>query len=58
MLFYETSAYNNENVIDAFEDLLQRIYTERRKISNIQKNYGINLKTNAKNNNDSLCCGN
>ena len=60
MLFYETSAYNNENVTDAFEDLLQRIYTERRKISNIQKNYGINLKTNvnSSNNKDYFCCGN
>ena len=59
MLFYETSAYGGENVIDAFEDLLQRIYTERRKISNIQKNYGISLKTNiAKNEEkDSFCCG-
>ena len=60
MLFYETSAFNNENVTDAFEDLLQRIYTERRKISNIQKNYGINLKTNvnSSNNKDYFCCGN
>ena len=59
MLFYETSAFNNENVTDAFEDLLQRIYTERRKISNIQKNYGINLKTNIEKNDekDSFCCG-
>ena len=59
MLFYETSAFNNENVTDAFEDLLQRIYTERRKISNIQKNHGISLKTNiAKNEEkDSFCCG-
>jgi Rab family protein len=59
MLFYETSAYGGENVIDAFEDLLQRIYTERRKISNIQKNYGISLKTNIEKNDekDSFCCG-
>ena len=59
MLFYETSAFNNENVTDAFEDLLQRIYTERRKISNIQKNYGISLKTNIEKNDekDSFCCG-
>ena len=59
MLFYETSAFNNENVTDAFEDLLQRIYTERRKISIIQKNHGISLKTNiAKNEEkDSFCCG-
>ena len=48
MLFYETSALNNQSVNDAFEDLLQKIYIERRKITIIEKdknNNVINLKT-------------
>ena len=32
MLFFETSAYNGDNISDIFEELLQTIYTERRKI--------------------------
>ena len=32
MLYYETSAYNGNNINDIFEDLMQTIYTERRKI--------------------------
>ena len=32
MLFFETSAYNGNNINDIFEELLQTIYTERRKI--------------------------
>ena len=37
MLFYETSALSSLKVNDAFEDLLQNIYTERRKITNLQR---------------------
>jgi len=33
LLFYETSAYDDENINDIFEDILQTIYNERRKIS-------------------------
>jgi len=32
LLFYETSAYNDENINDIFEEILQNIYNERRKI--------------------------
>jgi Rab family protein len=32
LLFYETSAYNDENINDIFEEILQTIYNERRKI--------------------------
>ena len=31
-MYYETSAYNGNNINDIFEDLMQTIYTERRKI--------------------------
>jgi len=61
MLFYETSALNNQSVNDAFEDLLQKIYIERRKITIIEKdknNNVINLKTkgNIIKNNINICC--
>lgn len=64
LLFYETSALSNFQVCDAFEDLLQKIYTERRKITNVEKEKYtsvINLKygSNKLNNSDdegNLCC--
>ena len=37
MLFYETSAYNGTNINDIFEDLMQTIYTERRKIPDFRE---------------------
>ena len=37
LLFYETSAYNDENINDIFEDILQNIYNERRKIYSIDR---------------------
>ena len=37
MLFYETSAYNGNNINDIFEDLMQTIYTERRKIPDFKE---------------------
>ena len=57
MLFYETSAYNGTNINDIFEDLMQTIYTERRKIpdfrerdNELDNNMSINLnKKNKKN---------
>ena len=33
MLFYETSALSDENIGDIFEEILQNIYNERRKVS-------------------------
>ena len=58
MLFYETSALGNVRVNDAFEDLLQNIYTERRKITNVQKDKlnVINLKYGTEEKNDGFCC--
>ena len=37
MLFFETSAYNGNNLNDIFEELLQTIYTERRKIPELKE---------------------
>ena len=37
MLFYETSAYNGVNINDIFEELMQTIYTERRKIPDFKE---------------------
>ena len=37
MLFFETSAYNGNNINDIFEELLQTIYTERRKIPELKE---------------------
>ena len=64
MLFFETSAYNGNNISDIFEELLQAIYTERRKIPELKnrdmyldtKN-GIYLDTKSgdKNNRNDIC---
>ena len=37
MLFYETSAFNGSNINDIFEELMQTIYTERRKIQDFKE---------------------
>ena len=37
MLFYETSAFNGSNINDIFEELMQTIYTERRKIPDFKE---------------------
>ena len=37
MLFFETSAFNGNNINDIFEELLQTIYTERRKIPELKE---------------------
>ena len=37
MLFYETSAFNGNNINDIFEELMQTIYTERRKIPDFKE---------------------
>ena len=57
MLFYETSAYNGTNINDIFEDLMQTIYTERRKIpdfrerdNELDNNMSINLNNQNKKN--------
>ena len=42
MLFYETSAYNGDNINDIFEELLQTIYIERRKIKKLEINENQN----------------
>lgn len=51
MLFFETSAYNSSNINEAFEELLQTIYTERRKIPFIREKERdtVSLKTVDKN---------
>jgi Rab family protein len=41
MLFFETSAYNGSNINDIFEELLQTIYTERRKIPELKERDNI-----------------
>jgi len=51
LLFYETSAYNDENINDIFEEILQTIYNERRKIKTRNKdNDDGRIKLNAKDN--------
>ena len=63
MLFYETSALNGNNISDIFEELMQRIYTEKRKIPYINNASGnrnnINIRSkiekNLNVNNDCEC---
>ena len=59
MLFFETSAYNGNNINDIFEELLQTIYTERRKIPELKERDSllenqsiINLKNQKEKNTD------
>ena len=60
IMFSETSALSNLKVTESFEDLLQEIYNERRKVSRIQKktNNGAIILNNPsnRNNNNSNCC--
>jgi GTPase SAR1 family protein len=63
LMFYETSAYSNLGVNECFEDLLQEIYNERRKVTNKQKmayNNMIRLAARDKKvlTSQSKCCGN
>jgi hypothetical protein len=37
LMFYETSALSSFKVNECFEDLLQEIYNERRKVTNREK---------------------
>ena len=59
MLFYETSAYTSVKVNDAFEDLLQEIYNERRRVNNSNKSNGstkiLSLNNNDGNENRNCC---
>jgi len=49
LLYYETSAYDDENINDIFEEILQTIYNERRKIHNINHdNEDKKIKLNVK----------
>ena len=50
LLFYETSALNDENIGDIFEEILQNIYNERRKVSRrtIDNNNNANIQLNVK----------
>jgi GTPase SAR1 family protein len=43
LMFYETSALSSFKVNECFEDLLQEIYNERRKVTNKQKIIYSNL---------------
>jgi GTPase SAR1 family protein len=57
LIFFETSALSNLRVNECFEDLIQEIYNERRKVNNKYKNNndkGDNnsIKLNNKKNND------
>lgn len=37
LIFFETSALSNYKVNDCFEDLIQEIYNERRKVNNVNR---------------------
>lgn len=59
LMFYETSALSSFKVNECFEDLLQEIYNERRKVTNKQKmiyNNLIKLAAKDKKVMDSKCC--
>lgn len=59
LLFYETSALSSYKVNECFEDLLQEIYNERRKVTNVQKQIYTNivkLATKDKKIENSKCC--
>ena len=61
LIFFETSALSNLKVSECFEDLIQEIYNERRKVNNIHR--GNNQQNNIKlskekkiNEKSSSCC--
>jgi GTPase SAR1 family protein len=59
LMFYETSALSSLKVNESFEDLLQEIYNERRKVTNKQKQMYTNLvKLSAKDKKiaENKCC--
>ena len=59
LLFYETSALSSFKVNECFEDLLQEIYNERRKVTNKQKvmyNNLIQLAAQDKKVTETKCC--
>jgi GTPase SAR1 family protein len=59
LMFYEASALSSFKVNDCFEDLLQEIYNERRKVTNKQKimyNNLIKIAAKDKKPIDSKCC--
>ena len=58
MLFFETSAKNNSNVDNCFEELLQQIYNEKRKSGKGQLLDSIIIKKGdiKIQNDDSICC--
>ena len=56
LLFYETSAYNDENINDIFEDILQNIYNERRKIYKHNQENNNNDKKIKLSIKDQKCC--
>ena len=59
LMFFETSALSSYQVTECFEDLLQEIYNERRKVGNKQKsNYQNLIKLAAKDKKivDRTCC--
>jgi GTPase SAR1 family protein len=59
LMFFETSALSNIKVSECFEELLQEIYNERRKVTNKQKqiyNNLINLASKDKKILENKCC--
>lgn len=59
LIFFETSALSNLRVNECFEDLIQEIYNERRKVNNKYKNNdkgNNNIKLNKKLENKSSSC--
>lgn len=59
LLFFETSALSSFKVNDCFEDLLQEIYNERRKITNRNRAYNnivtLGVKDKAKLTSNKCC---
>lgn len=59
LMFFEASALSSVKVNEVFEDLLQEIYNERRKVTNQQKqvyNNTIKLANKDKKVEESKCC--
>ena len=58
MLFFEASALTSVKVNDCFEDLLQEIYNERRKVGNFKNNSNNKVIERSSNDEESgqKCC--
>ncbi len=57
LMFFETSAMSSYKVNDSFEDLLQEIYNERRKVTNRREVYNNVIKLGGSKGKDSgKCC--